>query len=123
VKIGEAARTIGVSERSLRFYEDQGLIVPGRCSNGYRDYCRSTIDRVLLIRTLLESGLPVRLIRRLLPDVADASSHLGAELACPEILAEVRRLRDRLDQHIADLDARRSALDLFLGQARGGGRW
>jgi len=44
MRIGEAARITGVSARSLRFYEQQGLIVPGRCANGYRDYCRSTLE-------------------------------------------------------------------------------
>ncbi|WP_223281470.1 MerR family transcriptional regulator [Streptomyces antnestii] len=65
MKISEASRVSGVSARSLRHYEDEGLIVPGRFSNGFRDYCQSTIDRVLVIRTLLESGLPVRLIGQL----------------------------------------------------------
>lgn len=66
MKISEASRVSGVSARSLRYYEDEGLIVPGRCSNGYRD-CRSTVDRVLVIRSLLESGLPVQLINDVLP--------------------------------------------------------
>ncbi|MFE1774304.1 hypothetical protein [Streptomyces sp. NPDC059008] len=47
------------------------MIVPGRYGNGFRDYCQSTIDRVLVIRSLLESGLPVRLIREVLPGLTD----------------------------------------------------
>ena len=62
-----------MSARSLRHYEDEGLIVPGRFSNGFRDYCQSTIDRVLVIRSLLESGLPVRLIREVLPGLTEGS--------------------------------------------------
>lgn len=108
MRIGEAARVSGVSARSLRYYEDEGLIVPGRVGNGYRDYCRSTIDRVLAIRSLLESGLPVRLIR----------AHLTTDAACPELLAEVRRYRDRLAAHIADLQGRREALDAYLRDVR-----
>ena len=68
MRIGEAAAASGTSVRSLRFYEDEGLIVPGRLGNGYRDFCRSTIDRVVVIRTLLEAGLPVRLVREALDD-------------------------------------------------------
>ena len=67
MKISEASRVSGVSARSLRHYEHEGLIVPGRFSNGFRDYCQSTIDRVLVIRSLLESGLPVRLIKEVCP--------------------------------------------------------
>ncbi|WP_201294943.1 MerR family transcriptional regulator [Nocardiopsis sp. FR6] len=60
MEIGEASRASGVSARSLRYYGDEGLIVPGLCRNGYRDYCRSTPDRARVIRSPLESGLPVR---------------------------------------------------------------
>ncbi|MFF3438722.1 MerR family transcriptional regulator [Streptosporangium sp. NPDC002721] len=115
MRIGEAARTSGVSARSLRFYEDEGLIVPGRCGNGYRDYCGSTIDRVIVIRLLLDSGLPVRLIRDALPHVTGES--IDRDQLCEEFLVEVRRYRDRLKARIAALTAQRSALDAFLDES------
>jgi DNA-binding transcriptional MerR regulator len=111
MKIGEAARAGGVSARSLRHYEDEGLIIPGRCGNGFRDYCQSTIDRVLIIRSLLESGLPVRLIREALPSTADAP-RLSAEF-----LREVQRHRDRLAARIAVLSEQQAALDAYLRAA------
>lgn len=107
MRIGEAARVSGVSVRSLRHYEDEGLIVPGRCGNGFRDYCPSTVDRVLAIRSLLESGLPVRLIREVLSDD-------GPDTA---FLEEVRRFRDRLDGRIVTLSDQRDALDAYLRDA------
>jgi DNA-binding transcriptional MerR regulator len=107
MKIGAAAKASGVSPRSLRYYEDEGLIVPGRFSNGYRDYCQSTIDRVAAIRSLLESGLPVRLVRDLLP-------HLGAGSVCSEFVDEVEQYRDRLARRVAVLSAQQAALDAYL---------
>ncbi|MFF4660673.1 MerR family transcriptional regulator [Streptomyces sp. NPDC001381] len=83
LKIGEASRVSGVSARSLRHYEHEGLIVPGRRSNGFRDYCPSAVDRVLVIRSLLESGLPVRLIREVLPRLMDESD-AGTEGVCAQ---------------------------------------
>ena len=121
VKIGEASRASGVSARSLRFYEDEGLIVPGRRGNGYRDYCRSTIDRVLVIRALLESGLPVRLIKEGLPHLGDGPD-AGADRLCSEFLDEVQSYRDRLAARIAALSAQQRALDAFLCEARHTGR-
>ncbi|PZF80305.1 MerR family transcriptional regulator [Jiangella anatolica] len=117
MKIGEASRVSGVSARSLRHYEDEGLIVPGRFGNGFRDYCQSTLDRVLVIRSLLESGLPVRLIREVLPGLADGSD-AGADVACTEFLHEVQSYRDRLALRIAVLSDQQAALDAYLQAAR-----
>ncbi|MGK4578586.1 MerR family transcriptional regulator [Kitasatospora sp. HPMI-4] len=117
MRISEASRVSGVSARSLRHYEDEGLIVPGRFSNGFRDYCQSTIDRVLVIRSLLESGLPVRLIRELLPRLTDGSE-AGTDAVCSEFLHEVQSYRDRLAARIAVLSDQQAALDAYLRETR-----
>ncbi|MFF4370522.1 MerR family transcriptional regulator [Streptomyces sp. NPDC001594] len=117
MKIGDASRVSGVSARSLRHYEDEGLILPGRFSNGFRDYCQSTIDRVLVIRSLLESGLPVRLIREVLPGLTDGSD-AGTDVVCAEFLLEVQSHRDRLAARIAVLSDQQAALDAYLREAR-----
>ncbi|WEO99865.1 MerR family transcriptional regulator [Streptomyces sp. FXJ1.172] len=118
MKISEASRASGVSARSLRYYEDEGLIVPGRFTNGYRDYCRSTIDRVLVIRSLLESGLPVRLIKEVLPGLMQGPGDFGTDVVCAEFLHELQGYRDRLAARIADLSAQQTALDAYLREAR-----
>ncbi|MDA2811532.1 MerR family transcriptional regulator [Nocardiopsis sp. RSe5-2] len=117
MRIGEAAKVTGVSARSLRHYEDRGLIVPGRCGNGFRDYCASTLDRVAVIRSLLESGLPVRLIREVLPD-PEGGAGAGAEAYRAEFLRAVQDHRDRLDARIAVLSEQRDGLDAYLREAR-----
>ncbi|WP_419664892.1 MerR family transcriptional regulator [Streptomyces sp. 2-1] len=113
MKISEASRASGASPRSLRHYEDEGLIVPGRFSNGFRDYCQSTVDRVLVIRSLLESGLPVRLIKEALPCTTDESDG-GTDVVHAEFLREVQSHRDRLSARIAVLSDQRAALDAYL---------
>ncbi|MFE7958833.1 MerR family transcriptional regulator [Streptomyces sp. NPDC057413] len=117
MRISEASRVSGVSARSLRHYEAEGLIVPGRFSNGFRDYCQSTIDRVHVIRSLLESGLPVRLIREVLSRLTDGSD-AGNEVVCAEFLHEVQSYRDRLAARIAVLSDQQAALDSYLREAR-----
>ena len=117
MKISEASRVSGVSARSLRHYEDEGLISPGRFSNGFRDYCQSTIDRVLVIRSLLESGLPLRLIREVLPTLTDGTV-AGTQAVCAEFLVEAQTYRDRLVARIAALSDQRRALDKYLREAR-----
>lgn len=117
MRIGEASREVGVTPRSLRYYEDQGLIVPGRCENGYRDYCRSTIDRASVVRSLLESGLPVRLISQVLSSVAGADH--GDSVDYAGHLAAVEDYRQRIARRIDVLRAQQAALDAYLRQARG----
>jgi len=118
VRIGEAARAAGVSPRALRFYEDEGLIQPGRCANGYRDYCRFTIDRVLVIRSLQGSGLPIPLIRELMPD-ATVPAAPDSVVPSPELRRRIEAYRDRLDARITALVARRAALDDLLSRGFG----
>ncbi|MEV5983330.1 MerR family transcriptional regulator [Streptomyces sp. NPDC052114] len=121
MKIGEASRVTGVSARSLRYYEDEGLVVPGRCGNGYRDYCASTVQRIHVVRSLLESGLSVRLIKELLPHL-DAGNGTGRGDVCAEFLDEVQAYRDRLARRIAGLSEQQAALDAYLSAARDDGR-
>jgi DNA-binding transcriptional MerR regulator len=63
MRIGELSRQTGVSARSLRYYEQQGLLTPCRAANGYREYDELAMARAANIRHLLESGLTLDDIR------------------------------------------------------------
>lgn len=119
MKISEASRISGASARSLRHYEDEGLIVPGRCNNGFRDYCQSTVDRILVVRSLLDYGLPIRLIKEVLSSYPEAK--VNAADPSTEFLREVERYRDQLAARIARLRDRQTALDAYLFAARQAG--
>lgn len=58
MKIGELARRTGVSERMLRFYEEQGLLSPVRTAAGYRLYAEEDVARVAKIRLLSGPAWP-----------------------------------------------------------------
>ena len=45
MRIGELARRTGVSERSLRYYEQQALLAADRTPGGQRDYPEQAVDR------------------------------------------------------------------------------
>lgn len=57
MKIGELAKLTGVSVRSLRYYESQGLISPIRQANGYREYSSLAVETVETIKLYLNLGL------------------------------------------------------------------
>lgn len=48
MKIGELSARTGVSIRSLRYYEQQGLLAPARHENGYREYSPLAEEQVHL---------------------------------------------------------------------------
>ncbi|CAM5706300.1 hypothetical protein SGLAM104S_00618 [Streptomyces glaucescens] len=71
MRIGELARRTGVSERSLRYYETQGLLRAERTPGGHRDYPEAAVDRVIRIQELFAAGLRSTKIAQLLPCMRD----------------------------------------------------
>lgn len=112
MRIGEVTRRTGVSARMLRYYEQQGLLDPGRHPNGYRDYTAEDLHRVTTIRDLSGAGVPTRFIRIVLDK---QSGEVAWTTTCDEILAGL--VRDQvaaLDAKITCLSTSREALTHFL---------
>ena len=67
LKIGDFARLADTNLRTLRYYEELGLIVPAsRSAGGCRYYRRTDLNRVRMIRDLQELGLHLERIRELI---------------------------------------------------------
>ncbi|MFI2619094.1 MerR family transcriptional regulator [Streptomyces sp. NPDC018584] len=105
MKIGELARATGVSVRLLRYYEEQGLLVPSRTDGGHRHYGEGALTTVTRIRTLLAAGLPTRIIRDLMPCFLGDGPELDT---C--VLEHLRTHLSELDTRIADLQQARTSL-------------
>lgn len=119
MRIGELAARTNTSTRLLRYYEQQGLLVPGRSSNGYRDYSEAFVDQVIQIRGLLDGGLPTRVIKQILPCLKAPREIYFAD-ASPEIRAVLRVERDRMTDRIAALTRNRDAIDAYLEHLEAG---
>ena len=66
MKINEVEAIVGISKKSIRFYEEEGLLCPQRNSeNGYRNYSDADMDTLLKIKALRKLGLPLDEIRSL----------------------------------------------------------
>ena len=105
MKIGEAARRSGLSQKMLRYYESIGLVKPrGRGDNGYRDYSEADLQRLTFIRRARELGFPLADVGRLLAlwDDTGRSSVEVHSLASAQLQA--------LDERIAQLSALRASL-------------
>lgn len=86
MKIGDLANRAGIAPRLVRYYEQQGLLVPTREPNGYRSYTGADLDRLIQIVELVRSGLPTRLVKALL-DMQDAAA--AEHPTCPRTVAEL----------------------------------
>ena len=64
--VGELAELAGVSTRTLRYYDEIGLLVPERRENGYRIYGSTQVDRLQEILFFRELGVPAGEIKALL---------------------------------------------------------
>lgn len=123
MRIGELAERTGTPRRMLRYYEEQGLLASDRSANGYREYGEPCVDRVLQIRGLLDSGLPTRVIKQILPCLKNPRA-IHVTDATPETMATLERERDRMTQRIECLLRSRDAISDYVeavrvNQARG----
>ncbi|MBT2502107.1 MerR family transcriptional regulator [Curtobacterium sp. ISL-83] len=104
MRIGDLAAATSVSVRSLRYYEEQGLLLASRTASGQRVYTEAAVDRVRLVQQLFAAGLPSRTIVQLLPCV-------DAGQATPESFALLVSERDRISAQLRELEAARARLD------------
>jgi len=64
-KIGEVAELLGTTPRTLRFYEEQQMLIPFRTAKGTRLYSRDDIARLRVIQHLTQLDVPLRSVREL----------------------------------------------------------
>ncbi len=119
LRIGEVARRTGLTTRTLRHYDELGLLVPsGRTEGDYRMYTLDDVQRLLAIQHLKSLGLGLTEIRAALDDPGfDASATLRRHIEAVEdrIAAEqdlLRRLTSLLASPHDDWDAVLAAIAL-----------
>ncbi len=109
MRIGELAARAGVSVRSVRYYEEMGLLTSTRSPSGQRHYTDDQVDRVRFLQRLYGAGLSSRTIAQVLPCV-DSPSEQTSDEAFERLLRE----RERLNEHIEELLRTRDSLDELI---------
>ncbi len=104
MQIAEAADKLGLSARSLRHYEQVGLLSPPRDANGYRNYGVVELRRVRSIRDMIATGFSTREVLAMAPCLTDEGAG-----ACEDGLANLEHKLSQIDKLIADLQSRRQA--------------
>ncbi len=104
--IVEVARRAGVSSRTLRHYDDVGLVPPAYVgANGYRYYEREQLHRLQEVLVLRELGLPLEGIARVLDGTRDRAGVLREHRAA--LLTErdrIARLADTVGRTITEIE-------------------
>lgn len=113
LSIGELARATGASVRSIRHYDEQGLLSSQRAANGYRVFAPDAVTRVRQIGRLIAAGFNLAEIR------AFPNCMLAVEGAamCPETAPAQHRLLAAIETEMAGLERRRARLRALLAGA------
>ena len=112
MRIGELGSRAGVSTRTLRHYEELGLLEARRRANGYREYDEGDLRVVAEIRSLVELGFALEETRPFV-ECLRAGHPTGA--SCPGSRAVQRRKLAEVDEWLARLSAVRAELLAQLG--------
>ena len=107
MRIGKVAERAGVSVRSLRYYEEQGLVPADRGTGGQRQYPESAVGRVRFIQVLYAAGLGSKSIQMILP-------FMYTGVVTPEMTRRLVGERDRIHAQIDDLVRARDHLDELI---------
>lgn len=133
MNIGQAARRSGLPAKTIRYYEEIGLLRPQRAENGYRDYDDLDIHRLRFLQRSRGLGFSVEECRQLLSlyddkarESADVKAIANAKLAeIDRKLAELMGLRDMLSHLVRNChgDARPDCpiIEGLAGEADAGG--
>ncbi|WP_092605945.1 MerR family transcriptional regulator [Raineyella antarctica] len=113
--IGVVAERTGLSLRTLRHYDEIGLVHPtGRTDGGFRLYSEADVERLLLIRRMKPLGFSLQEMQDLLT-LTDA---LAAGEAPETALQELRRFESLAAERRADLSRKMQMADEFLDRLR-----
>lgn len=95
--VAEAARLVGLSTHTLRYYEQEGLVRPARNASGYREYSAFDLRRLVFLTRMRLSGMTMTDLKRYILLVEQG----------PSTIPERRRImldqRDRITRQIREL--------------------
>lgn len=119
MRIGEVTARTGLSLRTVRYYEEVGLVVPsGRTDGGFRLYTEADLARLLVVKVLKPLNFTLEEMRDLL-ETKDRLSDPTIDDAQRARLAErLAAYADRATDRCAVLRARLEAAEAFVHDLR-----
>ncbi|NIY74151.1 Cu(I)-responsive transcriptional regulator [Thalassospira sp. HF15] len=116
MNISDAAIECGLPAKTIRYYEDIGLVSPGRLANGYRDYDEDDLHKLRFLQRARGLGFSVEDCRVLLSLYEDRNRASG----------DVRKIAkthlDEIERKIAELQSLRDTLSDLVQSCHGDDR-
>ncbi len=116
MNVREAATRCGLPPKTLRYYDDIGLVVPDRRENGYRDYDDQTIQKLAFLKRARQLGFSIDDCRQLISLYEDK----GRASADVKTLAEKHLVE--VDKRLEELQHLRDTLSHLVHSCRGDNR-
>lgn len=116
MNVSEASRRSGLPAKTIRYYEDVGLIAPDRALNGYRDYSGDDVHRLAFLKRARGLGFSIEDCRQLMALYRDRSraSQDVRQIAVAHVAAIEEKLRE--------LESMRRTLDRLVHACHGDDR-
>ena len=126
MRVAEIAELTGTTVRTVRYYHSLGLLpVPGE-RGGWRDYDLSHVARLSQIRWLVQAGVSLETIRRVLdePETTDVEqpddAAAEARSAAGSVVEDLAGALAAVEDHLAEVTRQRDMLAGLLERARTG---
>lgn len=116
MNIGTAARQSGLPPKTIRYYEEIGLLKADRAANGYRDYSSDDIHRLRFVQRARSLGFSVEECRQLL------SLYSDSERASADVKAIAQEKLGEIDRKIEELTSLRHMLGHLVETCHGDAR-
>ncbi|EYB67109.1 MerR family transcriptional regulator [Deinococcus phoenicis] len=114
LRVGEVAARLGLTLRTLKYYEELGLVTPGRSGSRYRLYSEADVERLERVRRMRALGLSLDTIRATFTQPQEVDPE-GRRVLTPEAL---RTLEGDLSGQLEVLTGRITAAERELRDAR-----
>lgn len=116
MNIGEVAERAGLPAKTIRYYEEIGLISPRRDPNGYRSFSNRDLHRLAFLGRARALGFSIEACRTLLDLYADPGR------ASADVKQVATRHLDEIDAKIAALRSMRQTLATLVSACAGDSR-
>lgn len=98
--IGKAAKEVGLSAKTIRYYEEAGIFKPlKREDNQYRVFLKEDIRRLHLIKRIRSLGIPLKEVKKIVAKCMDKGckhAEVYVETRLPEYISSIERKIEEL---------------------------